>query len=97
MVLDPTKEGTVWAFLGGRTLEPGCYKAVLQREMYFISPPPYPDICPQGWEGALEFTVPEPNSQESPLEQSEQSGSSSILSTFFIFLASMTALFVVSQ
>ena len=99
VVLDPTKEGTVWAFLGGRTLEPGCYKAVLQREMYFISPPPYPDVCPEGWAGAMEFTVPASSgSSVSPLEQqSEQSGSSSILSTVFVSLVLMVSVYFVSK
>ena len=59
LTLDPNAAGSNWAFLGGRTLEPGCYKAILQREMYFISPPPYPDICENGWQGALEFYVPD--------------------------------------
>jgi hypothetical protein len=36
-------------------LEPGCYKAVLHREMP-ISPPPYPYIC-EDWFESSEFTV----------------------------------------
>jgi len=39
--IDPNNSGANWAYPGGRTLEPGCYKVQLQREMYFISPPPF--------------------------------------------------------
>ena len=98
LVLDPNQAGSNWAFLGGRTLEPGCYKAILQREMYFISPPPYPDICEAGWGGALEFNVPDPSGTEvSPLETdpSAQSGTRSARTTFFVSMISILALYFV--
>jgi len=53
-----------WAFWGDgesfkRYLEPGCYKALLNRELKnAISPPPLPTICPgQSWQNALTFQV----------------------------------------
>ena len=62
VTIDPTIPGANWSFGFDniRTLEPGCYKAVLQREIDFISPPPYPTICTP-WGDALNFTVPSPN------------------------------------
>jgi hypothetical protein len=54
---DPATAGANWAFLGGRSLEPGCYKAVLNRYMKAISPPPYPTTCAP-WVDAVTFNVP---------------------------------------
>jgi len=48
--------GTHWAFPGGKSLNPGCYKVLLNRDTE-ISPPPYPTICAE-WAEASEFTVP---------------------------------------
>ena len=56
VVIDPALAGQYpWAFPGGATLAPGCYKAILNREVT-ISPPPYPTICAD-WADAYEFTV----------------------------------------
>jgi hypothetical protein len=56
-LIDPSTTGAQWAFIGGRTLLPGCYKVLMNREVYNISPPPYPTFC-RPWSQALEFTVP---------------------------------------
>jgi len=105
VTLDPTESGRNWAFLGGRSLAPGCYKVILQREMEFISPPPFPSICGP-WGQALNFTVPEPNSttQVSPLETSARDDDSSQaprssllgLSTFVVSMVSVLALYLVN-
>jgi hypothetical protein len=61
-MIDPRVPGAEWAFgeVGngreGRTLEPGCYKVLMNREMDYISPPPYPTIC-NDWNQAIEFEV----------------------------------------
>jgi len=53
-----------WAFWGDsmdKTLAPGCYKVLLNRNLprESISPPPIPMVCPgQAWQTANEFTVP---------------------------------------
>jgi len=55
-----------WAFWGDgdmsfdRQLKPGCYKALLNRELTdALSPPPLPTICEgQSWQNALTFQVP---------------------------------------
>jgi len=57
ITIDPNVGGAGWAFPGGRTLAPGNYKVLMNREMYYISPPPYPTIC-SSWDEAIEFTVP---------------------------------------
>ena len=54
--IDPSVGGTDWAFAGGRTLAPGCYKVLMNRDLTLISPPPYPTICGT-WEEATEFWV----------------------------------------
>jgi len=107
VTIDPTIPGADFAFLGGRTLEPGCYKVLLQREIDFISPPPFPTICAP-WGEALEFQVPSPDltSETSPLmigtpnaqsAQSTQSGSLALptleISTFFASLVSFLVLY----
>jgi len=60
VTLDPSSSSPSWPFPGGRELAPGCYKAVLQRDIPFISTPPHPTICGP-WEDELTFTVPDPN------------------------------------
>ena len=62
VIIDPNVAGAEWAFgeMGNlrnrRSLAPGCYKVLMNREMDFISPPPYPTIC-LDWGSALEFQV----------------------------------------
>lgn len=104
VTLDPNLPGANWAFLGGRSLKPGCYKVILQREMKFISAPPYPSICGP-WGDAIEFIVPDPNTTTavSPLETAERgdyshaSTSLTILSTFFVSMVSILALYFVNM
>lgn len=55
--IDPNVSGARWAFPGGRSLEPGCYKVLMNRYNYIISPPPYATLC-ASWDEALTFTVP---------------------------------------
>jgi hypothetical protein len=82
VTIDPNVAGINWAFRSGRTLEPGCYKAVLNRDINVISPPPYPTIC-EPWGDALEFQVPVTgssgngtSSEATPLEYAQgESGS----------------------
>jgi hypothetical protein len=56
-VMDPNIPGADWAFQGGRTLEPGCYKAVLSRYITIISAPPHPTVCAP-WIDTPQFFVP---------------------------------------
>ena len=56
LVLDPAQESDApWAFRGGTSLEPGCYKTLINHETV-ISGPPYPTVC-QAWAEAPEFIV----------------------------------------
>ena len=56
MVLDPANAFFApWAFTGGDSIPPGCYKAHLNRET-IISGPPYPTVC-KTWAEANEFVV----------------------------------------
>ena len=62
VTIDPSVTGASWAFGGeggadgNRALAPGCYKVLMNREIDYISAPPYPTICAD-WGEALEFTV----------------------------------------
>jgi hypothetical protein len=57
VTIDPTVPA-YWPFrFGDRTLDPGCYKVLMNREVYNISPPPYPTICLE-WAEASNFSVP---------------------------------------
>jgi len=101
VVLDPSKDGTNatdWAFLKGRDLEPGCYKVLLNREMKFISPPPYPTIC-EPWGSALTFTVPNSTgASTNPLETgSSNSGSRNFFSYMFVAFLSFLTLYLTSN
>jgi len=104
VTIDPSIPGADWAFAqGNRTLAPGCYKVLLNREINFISPPPFPTICGP-WGEALEFQVPSPNlrSETTPSTtgtsstnaQSGSLGHSTLgLSTFFVTLVSFLVLY----
>ena len=63
VTIDPNVAGAEWAFgefgpgtRESRALEPGCYKVLMNREIDYISAPPYPTICAD-WGSAVEFQV----------------------------------------
>lgn len=100
LVIDPSVQGADWAFPGGRNLTAGCYKVLLNREMKFISPPPYPTICAP-WGEALTFTVPDlstspptttPLTSDVNPEVVLRSGSSSYQFSLFALLVPLLAI-----
>ena len=94
--IDPSVSGADWAFPGGRSLAPGCYKVLMNREVYVISPPPYPTICAE-WGQAIEFQVPDPSNPMSTSTSSQtfevnvksESGPSGFSSVFMFLVLSL--------
>jgi len=99
VTIDPKAPGAKWAFgQQGRELKKGqCYKVLLNREMYYISPPPYPTIC-DDWDSALSFTVPNITRRLSgKTDFTDKSGSFARFSAFFVSLLAILVLFIANK